>query len=209
LSTTPEDLASFISESITLREEIKFKFSKNISKVLDLLVEIGREYGLSREEMGHVNISTVLSLFKESGSEEDLLKSDIQLGVFKESVSQSLWLPPLISERPDIRSFKLEATQPNFISQDKFSGEISSVGRDLSGKAVIIESADPGFDWIFLHDIGALITCFGGANSHMAVRCKELGIPAVIGVGEELFKKLIRARSVYLDCANKILELVE
>jgi phosphohistidine swiveling domain-containing protein len=209
LSTTPEDLAIFISDSITLREEIKFKFSKNISKVLDLLVEIGREYGLSREEMGHVNISTVLSLFKESGSEEDLLKSDIQLGVFKESVSQSLWLPPLISERSDIRSFKLEATQPNFISQDKFSGEVSRVGRDLSGKAVIIESADPGFDWIFLHGIGALITCFGGANSHMAVRCKELGIPAVIGVGEELFKKLIRARSVYLDCANKILELVE
>ena len=124
-------------------------------------------------------------------------------------MSQSLWLPTLISERSDIGFFNLKESHPNFISQDKFSGEISRVDRDLSGKAVLIESADPGFDWIFLHGIGALITCFGGANSHMAVRCKELGIPAAIGVGEEQFKKLIRARSVYLDCANKILEPVE
>lgn len=209
LSTTPEDLAIFITDSITLREEVKFKFSKNISKVLELLIEIGREYGLSRKEMGHINISTILSLLKESGNEEELLKSDVQLGILKESVSQSLWLPPLISERSDIGFFNLKESHPNFISQDKFSGEISRVDRDLSGKAVLIESADPGFDWIFLHGIGALITCFGGANSHMAVRCKELGIPAAIGVGEEQFKKLIRARSVYLDCANKILEPVE
>lgn len=209
LSITPLELAIFISDSISMREEIKFKFSKNISKVLDLLVEIGKEYGLSRREMGHVNISTVLSFLKESGSEEELLKSDVRLGMLKQSVSQSLWLPPLISEKCDIASFKLEETQPNFISQDKFSGEISKEDGILLNKAVLIESADPGFDWIFLHNIGALITCFGGANSHMAVRCKELGIPAAIGVGEELFKKLMKARSIYLDCANKVLELVE
>lgn len=64
------------------------------------------------------------------------------------------------------------------------------------------------FFWIFLHNIGALITCFGGANSHMAVRCKELRIPAAIGVGEELFRRLLKARSVFLDCANRILEIV-
>ncbi len=209
LSIGPEDLAVFISDSITMREEIKFKFSKNISKVLELLVEIGRQYGLSRKEMAHVNISTIISFLKESGNEEKLLKSDVHLGILKESVSHSLWLPPLISELSEIVSFELGETQPNFITQCKFSGEMSKVDGDLSTKAVLIESADPGFDWIFLHNIGALITCFGGANSHMAVRCKEMGIPAAIGVGEELFKRLIRGRTVYLDCANKILKLVE
>lgn len=209
LSIAPEDLASFIADSITKREDIKFLFSKNISKVLEILIEVGGQYGLSRKEMGHVSISTILSFFKESGNEEALLKSEVNAGILKESLSQSLWLPPLIAKHSDIVSFKLEETQPNFVSQDTFSGEISRIDSTLIGKAILIESADPGFDWIFLHDIGALITCYGGANSHMAVRCKELGIPAAIGVGEERFKRLTKARSVYLDCANKILEVVE
>jgi phosphohistidine swiveling domain-containing protein len=209
LSIDSEDLAVFISDSITIREEIKFKFSKNISKVLELLVEIGTQYGLSRKEMAHVNISTVLTFLKESGNEEKLLKSDVHLGILKESVSQALWLPPLISELSEIVSFELGESQPNFITQSKFSGELSKLYGNLSTKAVLIESADPGFDWIFRHNIGALITCFGGANSHMAVRCKEMGIPAAIGVGEEQFKRLNRGQTVYLDCANKILELVK
>ena len=32
-----------------------------------------------------------------------------------------------------------------------------------------------------------LITKYGGANSHMAIRCSELNIPAAIGVGEKNF----------------------
>ena len=44
-------------------------------------------------------------------------------------------------------------------------------------------SADPGFDWIFTRDISGFVTQFGGANSHMAIRASELGIPAVIGAG--------------------------
>ena len=39
-------------------------------------------------------------------------------------------------------------------------------------------------DYLFSKNIGGLITCYGGANSHMAIRCAELGIPAVIGCGE-------------------------
>ena len=36
----------------------------------------------------------------------------------------------------------------------------------------------------FSRNISGLITCWGGANSHMAIRSGELGLPAVIGVGE-------------------------
>ena len=50
-------------------------------------------------------------------------------------------------------------------------------------------SADPGFDWIFTRDISGFVTQFGGANSHMAIRASELGIPAVIGAGEALFRR--------------------
>ena len=56
--------------------------------------------------------------------------------------------------------------------------------RNLAGAIVCIPGADPGYDWIFSQGIAGLITAFGGANSHMAIRAAELGIPAVIGAGE-------------------------
>ena len=71
-----------------------------------------------------------------------------------------------------------------------------------------MERADPGCDWIFTKDISGLITCYGGANSHMAIRSAELGIPAAIGVGEILFEKLTRAKSIILDCAGKRVDIL-
>ena len=57
--------------------------------------------------------------------------------------------------------------------------------KKIDKKIVLIENADPGFDWIFNKKIIALITKYGGANSHMAIRCNELKIPAAIGCGEK------------------------
>ena len=69
----------------------------------------------------------------------------------------------------------------------------------------MIERADPGFDWIFNQGISGLITKYGGANSHMAIRSAEIGIPAAIGVGEALFEKLKLFPRIELDCQNNII----
>jgi phosphohistidine swiveling domain-containing protein len=71
----------------------------------------------------------------------------------------------------------------------------------LKGKIIIIEGADPGFDWIFSQKIAGLITKYGGANSHMAIRCAEFSIPAAIGCGEQRFDLLLKSNQVHLDCA--------
>ena len=75
-------------------------------------------------------------------------------------------------------------------------------------KIVCIKSADPGYDYIFSKNIGGLITCYGGANSHMAIRCAELGIPAAIGCGESLFNKIKKANMLEIDCANKNIRVI-
>jgi phosphoenolpyruvate-protein kinase (PTS system EI component) len=74
---------------------------------------------------------------------------------------------------------------------------------EIKGKIVCIKSADPGYDYLFSKKIGGLITCYGGANSHMAIRCSELGIPAIIGCGENFFSKYCSANSLEIDAANK------
>ena len=55
--------------------------------------------------------------------------------------------------------------------------------KKLKNKIILLENADPGFDFIFAHEIKGLITKYGGSNSHMAIRCLELSVPAIIGKG--------------------------
>jgi phosphoenolpyruvate-protein kinase (PTS system EI component) len=71
----------------------------------------------------------------------------------------------------------------------------------LEGKIVLIEGADPGFDWIFSQNIIGLITKYGGANSHMAIRSAEFDMPAAIGCGEQRFDRLLQANNIHLDCS--------
>ena len=73
----------------------------------------------------------------------------------------------------------------------------------------MIKNADPGFDYVFNHDIKGLITEYGGANSHMAIRCLELNIPAAIGVGKFQFEKIIKSKKIILDCVGKKIELIK
>lgn len=47
---------------------------------------------------------------------------------------------------------------------------------------------------------------YGGANSHMAIRAAEFGLPAAIGVGEGIYERLSRARLADLDPANQRIE---
>ena len=72
----------------------------------------------------------------------------------------------------------------------------------------MIENADPGYDWIFLHKIRGFVTKYGGLNSHIAIRAAELGLPAAIGSGEVLFKSWSKAKTINMDCANRQVRIV-
>ena len=62
--------------------------------------------------------------------------------------------------------------------------------KDLDNKIILIENADPGYDYIFGFKIKGLITMYGGSNSHMTIRCSELNVTAVIGVGHKTFSEI-------------------
>jgi phosphohistidine swiveling domain-containing protein len=115
-------------------------------------------------------------------------------------------LPPVIASPEEVFAFHLPPSQPNFITQKEVTARVASVKdspESFAGRILFVPSADPGFDWIFTRDISGFVTQYGGANSHMAIRAAELGIPAVIGAGETLFRQWQNATTLCLDCTNQ------
>ena len=78
----------------------------------------------------------------------------------------------------------------------------------MKDKIVFIENADPGYDFIFTKKIKGLITKYGGANSHMAIRCAELGIPAAIGVGDKNYSEYLKANILQLNCGTNLIKVL-
>ena len=120
-------------------------------------------------------------------------------------------LPPVIKKLEDFDYFNYPNTIPNFITSKKTRAEsviLDNLDKEkkIDQKIIIIENADPGYDWIFSHKISGLITLYGGVNSHMAIRSAEFGLPAAIGVGETIYERLKKFKIIFLDCMNKKIE---
>ena len=122
-------------------------------------------------------------------------------------------LPDFIKTELDVYRFYDNITKPNFITLNSKLGEIVELKnlnlKKIKGKILMIKNADPGFDYVFNHDIKGLITEYGGANSHMAIRCLELNIPAAIGVGKFQFEKIKLSKKIILDCSKKKIQIIE
>jgi hypothetical protein len=211
LEPDPVGLFNFMQAGIELRELAKFHFTRNLSDVLALISELGEQLGFSREDLAYCDVGAFKELHVSATDPRDLLLRVIEQGKARYSNTSRISLPPLIIKPEDVWAFEWPETAPNFISQKQVTAPI--VGCDfrekLAGSIVCISNADPGFDWLFSYPIAGLITAWGGANSHMAIRAAELGLPAVIGSGEVLYRRWSNSKRLHLDCAGRRVEVVE
>ena len=79
----------------------------------------------------------------------------------------------------------------------------------MDGKIILIKNADPGYDYIFNYKIKGLITMYGGSNSHMAIRCLELNLPAAIGVGKLNYENILLSEKLLMDCSKEKLYTIK
>lgn len=202
-------LFDFFQAAIEGREKAKFIFTRALSDALELLAELGQAAGFSRGDMAFADIGVIRDGQASCADSRDALAASIARGRAQYRLAQALLLPPLIAVVGDVWSFATLDTDPNFITLKSVTAPTRRTGDgDLAGAIVCIESADPGFDWIFAHSIAGLVTAFGGTNSHMAIRAAELGIPAVIGAGLAKYHRWASAAVLHLDCANRKVEVV-
>ena len=201
--TSADELLNYIGAGLAAREEAKFAFSCGISDALAQLSIWGEDNGLSREDISHLSIDEIL----DGEGARDHLPAQIADGKAAHALARALRFPHLIVEPDDLDVVRPLRGQPTFITNKTVTANGIALTRnevvDLTGAIVMIGSADPGYDWIFSHNIAGLVTEHGGANSHMAIRCAEFGLPAAIGCGERLFRELTLAQVIELNAANR------
>lgn len=207
-----KSLFKFIKSAIEGREYAKFIFTKNLSDSLEIISLLGEELGYSREEMSYLDFSVFKNLYSSSLNLRDSIKQSIYIGNKKYRETLCINMPPIITNPDDVYGFHLLENYPNFITLKSAYGEVCSDVKNcknIQGKILLLEAADPGYDWVFTSGISGFITAYGGVNSHMAIRASELGIPAVLGVGEKTYNELLKMKTLFIDCAKRKIEVFQ
>jgi cytidyltransferase-like protein len=211
-SITPDDFLFFLKSSIEQREYFKFEFTRSLSNAIELLVKAGDILGFSRNELSYLDLEIIKSInfYSDRYNLTDAWKKWIEINMNAHSDNALLVFPPVIRSEVDFEVIILQSARPNFIGESTVVGEVvdldSGKPEDLTTKIILLTKADPGFDWIFTKGIKGLITKYGGAASHMAIRCAEFNVPAAIGCGEQIYKKVSQWEKIEINCKTKMIK---
>jgi glutamine kinase len=209
-----QDLFDYAEKAIKGREFAKFIFTRHLSAILEIIAQWGELQGFSRQEMAMLSLDEILNVLHAPLTQDikSYFKRRIKKAQKSFDVASSFKLSYLIRSQKDIYIVPTQRSASNFIGTERIEAEVVAVNPyltdipDLEGKIVCVEGADPGYDWIFSRKIAGLVTKYGGANSHMAIRCAEYNLPAAIGCGEQPFERIVKAGKCFLDCQGKRLE---
>ena len=206
-----DELSLFITRAIPAREKLKFEFTKNIDSALTLIRKLGKFFDLCDDDLSHLSVEVLMSESWKSTS--SILGRELRMRIShyrkKQVVYNLTRLPGMIVDADCIHCFEIPESQPNFITEGCVRAPVQPISakesnpHELLGKIALIKNADPGFDWIFGGGIVGLVTQYGGAASHMAIRSAELQLPSAIGCGQLIFEQVAGAEFVELDCKGR------
>ena len=205
-------LFNFLKIAIEGRESAKFVFTRSLSDALRLFGEFAEQNGISRDDLSFASINTIYMIYSSSSDSAKILSESINCGKQAYNIVNSVILPPVVTSVEDIYSFHFPINLPNYITVKTVVAELvkdCDTKESIAGAIVMIVNADPGYDWIFSLAPAGLITMFGGVNSHMAIRAGELGIPAVIGSGEALYRQWEKAEVLEINCAARYVRVIK
>lgn len=126
-------------------------------------------------------------------------------------VSRNLRVPGMIWEPRELYCFDIDLNVPNFFGSDTVQGDLLVVKDHcdpelVKGRVILLENADPGFDFLFRSEPLAIVTAYGGQNSHVAIRCLSQGIRCVTGIGVVAYEYLLEQSAVRIDFEGQKLE---
>lgn len=212
LRVSAEHFFKFLDAAVAAREKVKYLYGAFVSQALKALGNWGESHHLSREELSFARLNDF------AGSLEDVqpetIRGMIAYNRERWQSTQGIRTPVIVCKPQDLFAHVIETCHPNFITRGMTEAPVvvlrteDTSKRDIRDCIVLIENADPGFDWIFTHPIAGFITAYGGENSHMSIRAREFAIPAAIGVGEAKFRHLLSSKRLILDCSERRIQVL-
>ena len=187
ISYTSENWVEMFQLAVSTRENSKFYYTKGIDGILNEV----EEKDISDRELFQLL---------------DFEYND--MNTFNQKIEDTL-MPDVVTSSDDFYAYEEMNKDGNYIGQGTVTGEILFLDgiennrNNLDNKIIVIPAADPGWDWIFNYKIKSLITEFGGPNSHMAIRCAEHNIPAILGIGEKNFSAILNSKNLVVDFSNE------
>ncbi|WP_440677311.1 PEP-utilizing enzyme [Candidatus Pelagibacter sp. HIMB1587] len=202
----PNKIFEYIKKSCELREYSKFLFTKQLSQLLENIKNYLKTKKISIDDMAHLSINDL-------NKSDKIIKKKILKNKKEYFLNRKIKLPQVLFEKNNFFVVPYQINEPNFVSKKTIikNLEIFNTGiknQDFKNKIVVIENADPGYDWIFSKKISGLITKYGGANSHMTIRCAELDMPAMIGCGPKIFNEICNSKKIELNCKSKLYNIL-
>jgi len=202
-------LFEYLENSIKSREYAKFIFTKSVNVILEKITNFGQAKNIKVKEIENLAIDQIIHLSKSS---KRIIKKKIDKNVKELKLNKIIKLPEIIVEKENAYVGASVVSIPNFVTEKIITAETlflkKKIENDLDYKIILLENADPGFDFIFSFKISGLITKYGGVNSHMTIRCNELNIPAAIGCGETIFEQIKQSKKINLNCKNLVIRVL-
>lgn len=197
LDLDPGALFAHYQQVLRARELGKFALARGVSLTLEALAARAMTVGIDRDDAGWLTVDELLA-------DDVSLRSRVDSARARYALEARLRMPLLIDDhRLDVVHHA--ASQANYLGRGRVGGRPVTVDAHTDPDLVpvhaiiAIASADPGFDWLFQRRPAALLTAFGGPNSHMAIRCAEHGVPAVLGLGPDAFRRVVASDVVTVD----------
>lgn len=206
---TGNEVVAFIKQSIEQREYFKFVFTKSLSFAIELIKKIGKIANITINNLSYLELPEIYAA--EYYSDVDRLHEFWSLIIDKRRelyrINSEMILPEVICSERDFGYIENINSRPNYVTEKRITSGVVVLEdentKPIEGKIVVIEKADPGYDWIFSKGLAGLVTKYGGAASHMAIRCAEFNIPAAIGSGSSLYEYAAGSKKLTIDCKHE------
>lgn len=202
-------------EAAVYRELWKNAIGRVLARFFDQFALLGERLNLSRDELAFLTID---ELCIDSSGCNGEFERKIAEARDRYSSERYLVLPSVISHASDVLRFREGREQPNFLGRGMVTARVlvvdggivdEKIVSEIPHRIVAIASADPGYDWVLRHKPKALVTCYGGPHSHMAMRAACEGVPSLLGCGPVAFSRFSDSRFVRIDFDRRSVETLE
>ncbi len=200
-------LEQFIYQSNFARELNKRQFYWALSQYLDLLLQ-----ATPSQFKDYIDFFEVDELEALVRSEKNFEISELAQRKRSYENKIKIRFPDVFFGSEEFLCFEERTRLGHFIGTGSLQGDViylaaDSSERDLRGKIVVFERGEPGLDWVFDQRPKAVLTRYGGPNSHVAIRCHEAGCKGLLGLDENSFSAVKTAKNILLNCDTKTFEL--